>query len=95
MKQDTLVTAFQAPDLKAVWEVREMVAYDPEWVWALLPALLVATFLNLRNPADTVTDDSRRRAGPASWLHHRGSTGRSAPLVRVQTDPVSLADLRR
>jgi hypothetical protein len=92
VQQDTLMTALQAPDLKAVWEAREMVAYDPEWLWALLPALRDPTFLSLRNPADTLTDDLRRRAGRASWLL-KEVTGRSAPIVRVDTDPVSLADL--
>src|SRR5262245_3530522 len=92
VKQDTLVTALQAPDLKAVWEVREMVAYDPEWVWELLPALRDPTFISLRNPADTVMDDLRRRAGRASWLL-KEVTGHSARIVHVQTDPVSLADL--
>jgi hypothetical protein len=108
LKRDIVATALQAPDMNALWEARAMVAYHPDWVWALLPALRDRTFLDLREAGDVsvvgrhtpfpghrrVEDDLFSRAGRASWLL-KEVTGRSAPVVRVQTDPAFLADLAR
>ena len=105
---DIVATALQAPDMSALWQARAMVAYHPELVWALLPALRDPTFLGLRNAGDVsvvgrhtpfpgqrrIEDDLFSRAGRASWLL-KEVTGRSAPSVRVQTDPAFLADLAR
>jgi hypothetical protein len=106
-KQIAVATAVQAPDMKALWEARQMVAYDPQYVSALLPALRDPAYVGLRNAGDVVVvgrdmaspghgmiveDDLFRSAGRASWLL-KEVTGRSAPIVRVQTDPQALADL--
>jgi hypothetical protein len=52
LKRDIVATALQAPDMNALWEARAMVAYHPDWVWALLPALRDRTFLDLREAGD-------------------------------------------
>jgi hypothetical protein len=107
--QVTVENALTAQDMESLWEAREVLAFDPQMVWALVPALRDPTFVGLRNPEGVhvrgrempwawcmtqVRDDLFRRAGRASWLLKQ-ATGRDAPDVRVDTDRVVLADLAR
>jgi hypothetical protein len=102
-----LANALVKPDVGWLWRAREMLAYDPEMVWALLPELRDPSFVGFRDEEDLtvegrdiplhghrriVRDDLFTRAGRASWLL-KEVTGRSAGIVGVRTDPQLLADI--
>ncbi len=102
-------TDLSDPYINALWEARDLIALYPPAVSVLVSALDDPSFVGLRDSADVVVrgrempwyghgyfvdDDLFRRAGRASWLL-KNATARPAGIVRVQTDPIYLADLAR
>lgn len=103
----TVVLALNEPDFMWLSRAREMIAFNPDMVWALLPALRDPSFVGLRDAGDLtvegrdmappgqgqiVREDLFTRAGRASWLL-KEVTGHPAGIVGVRTDPRLLADL--
>jgi len=108
---DNRLTAFakalNEPDVGWLWRARDMLAFDPAMVWALLPALRDPSFVGFRDEEDltvegrdiplrpqrkVVRDDLFTRAGRASWLL-KEVTGHPAAVVGVRTDPRRLAEI--
>jgi hypothetical protein len=95
--------------MRALWEARDLIAQCPLAISELVSWVSDPTFVGLRTSEAVsvdgrdmpyfscgthVQDDLFRRAGRASWLL-REATGHPAGIVRVQTDPIYLADLAR